>query len=51
MPSWPPAPIRSKQNPLFTYTLFPVYFGVLIRASLLLRNPRLAAIFPLVKPE
>jgi hypothetical protein len=39
------------ENPLFTNTLFPVYFGVLIWSSLLLRNPRLGELFPLIQPE
>jgi hypothetical protein len=37
------------ENPLFTHTLFPVYFGVLIWVGLLLREPRLAKVFPLLK--
>jgi hypothetical protein len=37
------------ENPLFSQTLFPVYFGVLIWVSLLLRYPRLAEILPLVR--
>lgn len=39
------------ENPLFSHTLFPVYFGVLIWASLLLRDPRLVEILPLVRPS
>ena len=30
-------------HPLFSHTLFPVYFGVLIWAGLVLRNPRVRA--------
>jgi DoxX-like family len=37
------------ENPLFSHTLFPVYFGVLIWASLLLRNSLLVEILPLVR--
>src|SRR5579862_6366924 len=33
-------------NPLFSHTLFPVYFGVLIWVGLWLREPRLGSIFP-----
>lgn len=36
-------------NPLFSHTLFPVYFGVLIWVGLWLREPRLGAIFPFLK--
>lgn len=39
------------ENPLFSHTLFPVYFGILIWASLLLRDPRLVEILPLVRPN
>jgi hypothetical protein len=34
-------------EPLFSYTLFPVYFGVLTWLSLWLRDPRLNAFIPL----
>lgn len=34
-------------NPLFTHTLFPVYFGVLLWGGLWLRDRRLRALFPL----
>ena len=34
-------------HPLWTHTLFPVYFGVLIWGGLLLRDRRLRAILPL----
>lgn len=34
-------------SPLFTHTLFPVYLGVLIWGSLLLREERLRALVPL----
>ncbi len=36
-------------NPLFSHTLFPVYFGVLIWVGLWLREPRIGAIFPFLK--
>lgn len=36
-------------NPLFSHTLFPVYFGVLIWVGLWLREPRLGATFPIVR--
>lgn len=35
------------ENPLFTNTLFPVYFGVLLWGSLWLRDPRITALIPL----
>jgi len=34
-------------NPLFGYTLFPVYFGVLVWLAVRLREPRVADVFPL----
>lgn len=34
-------------NPLFGYTLFPVYFGILVWVSLLLREPKLKQVFPM----
>lgn len=37
------------ENPLFTHTLFPVYFGVLIWAGLWLREPRLRAAFGVLR--
>lgn len=37
------------ENPLLTHTLFPVYFGVLGWVGLWLREPRLAAVFPLLR--
>lgn len=37
------------ENPLFTNTLFPVYFGVLVWVGLLLREPRVSEVFPLLK--
>ena len=37
------------ENPLFTNTLFPVYFGILVWLGLLLREPRVRSVFPLVK--
>jgi DoxX-like family len=37
------------QNPLFTYTLFPVYFGVLTWIALWLREARLRTVFPLLR--
>ena len=36
-------------NPLFSHTLFPVYFGFLIWVGLWMREPRLGAIFPFLK--
>jgi hypothetical protein len=36
-------------NPLFTHTLFTVYFGILIWGGLWLRNEKLRALFPIVK--
>lgn len=36
-------------NPLFSNTLFPVYFGILVWVGLLLREPRARAVFPLLK--
>ncbi len=36
-------------NPVFSHTLFPVYFGVLIWVGLWLREPRLGAMFPVVR--
>lgn len=35
------------ENPLFSNTLFPVYFGILIWTSVLLLNPGFAEWFPL----
>ena len=37
------------ENPLFTNTLFPVYFGVLLWGSLWLRDSRIAALIPFQK--
>lgn len=37
------------ENPLFTHTLFPVYFGILVWIGLWLREPRLRTIFPVLK--
>jgi hypothetical protein len=37
------------ENPLLTHTLFPVYFGVLSWVGLWLREPRIEALFPLLK--
>ena len=34
-------------NPLFGYTLFPVYFGVLVWGALWLRDPCIAELIPL----
>jgi len=34
-------------DPLFTHTLFPVYFGVMLWGGLFLRDPRLRALIPL----
>lgn len=36
------------ENPLFTNTLFPVYFGVLVWIGLWLREPKLRTVFPLL---
>lgn len=36
-------------NPMFSNTLFPVYFGVLVWIGLWLREPRSHAVFPLLK--
>ena len=36
-------------SPLLTHTLFPVYFGVLSWVGLWLRQPRLEAVFPLLR--
>lgn len=36
------------QNPLFSYTLFPVYFGVMAWIGLWLRERKLGVAFPLV---
>lgn len=33
-------------NPLFTHTLFTVYFGILVWGGLWLRNPKLRELFP-----
>lgn len=37
------------ENPLFSHTLFPVYFGVLVWVGLWLREPALEPVFPFVK--
>ena len=37
------------QNPLFSNTLFPVYFGVLVWIGLWLREPKLREVFPLLR--
>jgi hypothetical protein len=37
------------ENPLFSHTLFPVYFGVLAWVGLWLRNSRLGTVFPFVR--
>jgi hypothetical protein len=37
------------ENPLFTNTLFPVYFGILIWVGLFLREPRIGKVFPSLK--
>lgn len=36
------------ENPLFSHTLFPVYFGVLVWVGLWLREPELEPVFPFV---
>jgi hypothetical protein len=38
-------------NPLFSHTLFPIYFGVMAWAGLVLRDARLRALLPFRKPE
>lgn len=35
------------ENPLFSNTLFPVYFGILLWLALWLRDPRIRALIPL----
>jgi len=35
------------ENPLFSHTLFPVYFGILVWLALWLRDPRLGELIPL----
>lgn len=35
------------EEPLFSHTLFPVYFGILLWGSLWLRDSRIAALIPL----
>ena len=42
---------RRLHEPLFSHTLFPVYFGVLMWLSLWLREPRLTELAPLQKPR
>ncbi len=37
------------ENPLPTHTLFPLYFGVLSWVGLWFREPRLEAVFPLLR--
>ena len=37
------------EEPVFSHTLFPVYFGVLLWGSLWLRDPRITALIPLRK--
>jgi hypothetical protein len=37
------------ENPVFTNTLFPVYFGVLIWLALWLRHPEISTLIPLRK--
>ena len=36
------------ENPLFSHTLFPAYFGVLIWIGMWLREPRLKTVFPVL---
>ncbi|SEQ02775.1 DoxX-like family protein [Devosia sp. YR412] len=36
-------------NPLFSHTLFSVYLGVMVWGALWLREPRVRAVFPLLK--
>lgn len=35
------------ENPLFRYTLFPVYFGILVWLALWLRDPQIRTLLPL----
>jgi hypothetical protein len=37
------------ENPLFSNTLFPVYFGVLLWVGLWLRDGRVGSVFPLLR--
>jgi hypothetical protein len=37
------------ENPVFSHTLFPVYFGVLTWIGLWLREPKLGSVFPTVR--
>jgi hypothetical protein len=37
------------EDPLFSHTLFPVYFAALIWGGLYLRNPRVRALAPWLK--
>lgn len=39
------------ESPLFSYTLFPVYFGVLVWLALWLREPRLKEMIPLRRAQ
>ena len=39
------------EEPVFSHTLFPVYFGVLLWGSLWLRDPRVTALIPLRKNQ
>jgi len=36
-------------NPLFSHTLFSVYFGILVWVALWLREPKIRALFPLTR--
>ncbi|NBZ88461.1 DoxX family protein [Stagnihabitans tardus] len=37
------------QAPLYSHTLFSVYLGILMWVGLILRDPRIRAVFPLVR--
>lgn len=39
------------ENPLFSHTLFPVYFGILAWIGLWLREGRIRSVFPLLNPK
>ncbi|MDV3251522.1 DoxX family protein [Devosia sp. BK] len=36
-------------NPLFSHTLFSVYFGILVWVALWLREPRIRNLFPIIR--
>ncbi|HLJ77177.1 MAG TPA: DoxX family protein [Acidobacteriaceae bacterium] len=39
------------EEPVFSHTLFPVYFGVLLWGSMWLRDPRITALIPIRKNQ